>query len=59
MERELAAWVLVVILNRTATIGLKEKTIFEARLDRGRSLSCRCLGVKHPDRVIGRAKTLG
>lgn len=33
VERELAAWFLVVILNKAATIGLKE-TIFEARLGR-------------------------
>ena len=33
MERELAAWVLVVILNKTATIGLKEKIVFEERLE--------------------------
>ena len=37
MERELAAWVLVVILNKTATIGLKEKIVFEERLDGGGS----------------------
>lgn len=37
VERELAAWVLVLILNKTATIGLKAKTIFEARIDGGGS----------------------
>ena len=37
MERELAAWVLVVILNKTATIGLKEKIVFEERLNGGGS----------------------